>query len=311
MNKYLSISIPTFNRPNILDASLKILVPQARDHHVPIYISDDSNNHETQKVINKYIKQYKFLFYNHNNTSLGHDKNIIQSLLEKETKYIWLLGDSTLIADNAIGEIINLIQRYSPNIIVCNSRDRTLDCESELIQNKDYALENFGWHTTLTGTTIYSQKSTLSARYLDLKEFKNFPHIGIIFRSLIDECSFYWESKQLIWSHKDKESYWSKNIFETFITDFYRAIFFLPEQYPLELKAKITPIHSIKSRIFDSKSLLVLRSENIFNIIKFRKFFNALKLNSNTNVIIIFLIAILPISILKFLRIFFRKSLKS
>lgn len=311
MNKYLSISIPTFNRPSILDASLQILISEAREHHVPIYISDDSNNHETEKVIQKYTKQYKFLFYNQNSPSLGHDKNIIKSLLEKETEYVWLLGDSTLIADNAITEVINIIQRCSPNIIVCNSRDRTLDCESELIQNKDHALENFGWHTTLTGTTIYSKKSILSIRNLDLKEFKNFPHIGIIFKSLIDECSFYWESKQLIWSHKDKESYWSKNIFETFITDFYRAVFFLPNEYSFEIKSNVTPIHSIKSKIFDAKSLLVLRSENIFNISKYRKFNKALRTNSNTNILIIFFIAILPITILKFLRIFFRKSLKS
>ncbi len=311
MNSKIAISIPTFNRPQILESNLKSLLLQVKEFSIPIYISDDSSNDETKKIISKYIKEYEFLFYKQNIPSLGHDKNIIESLLNKRTEYVWLLGDSTLIADGAINQILKIIERHSPNIIVCNSRDRVLEIESEHVRNKDNALERFGWHTTLTGTTIYTQKSISSIEELDLNEFKNFPHIGIIFKSLIDNCSFYWESKQLVESHKDKQSYWSKNIFETFITDFYRAIFFLPEQYPLELKAKITPIHSIKSRIFDSKSLLVLRSENIFNIIKFRKFFNALQLNSNTNVIIIFLIAILPISILKFLRIFFRKSLKS
>ena len=311
MNSELAISIPTFNRPKILESSLQTLLLQVKEFSIPIYISDDSSNDETKKIVKQYTEEYKFLFYKRNKPSLGHDNNIIESLLDKKTEYVWLLGDSTLIADGAINQIFEIIQINSPSIIVCNSRDRVLEIESEHIRNKDHALENFGWHTTLTGTTIYTQQSISSIKQIDLKEFKNFPHIGIIFKSLIEDCSFYWESKQLVESHKDKKSYWTNNIFETFITDFYRAIFFLPEQYPIDLKAKITPIHSIRSKIFDSKSLLVMRSENIFNISKFRKFFNALQSNSNTNIFIIFLIAILPISILKFLRIFFRKSLKS
>lgn len=311
MNLHLSISIPTFNRPQILQSNLKSLLNQVKEHEIPIYISDDSTNNKTKDIIRKYMNEYDFLFYKQNNPSLGHDSNIVQSLLNKSSEYVWLLGDSTVIADGAINQVIKIIRSFSPNIIVCNSRDRILDIKSEHIKDKDYALESFGWHTTLTGTTIYNKNVISKIQTLDLNEFKNFPHIGIIFQSLIDNCSFYWESKQLVWSHKDKQSYWSSNIFETFIIDFYRAIFFLPEQYSMELKMKIAPIHSIKSRIFDSKSLLVLRSENIFNYSKYRKFYNALKSNSSTNILIIFLIAIFPISVLKVIRIFFRKSLKA
>ena len=56
MNSQLSISIPTFNRPKILESNLNILIPQAETYSVPIYISDDSSNNETKMIIKKALE---------------------------------------------------------------------------------------------------------------------------------------------------------------------------------------------------------------------------------------------------------------
>ena len=40
--------------------------------------------------------------------------------------------------------------------------------------DKDYILEKFGWHNTLTGTTIYSKNALSFAQNLDLLECKTF-----------------------------------------------------------------------------------------------------------------------------------------
>ena len=74
-----------------------------------LYISDDSNNKETKTIIED-MKNYNFLYYKHNLPSLGHDKNIVSCLSNKEFKYIWLMGDSMSISDNAIKNILKIIK---------------------------------------------------------------------------------------------------------------------------------------------------------------------------------------------------------
>ena len=56
------------------------------------------------------MKKYNFLNYKHNLPSLGHDKNIVSCLSNKKFKYIWLMGDSMSISDNAIKNILDIIE---------------------------------------------------------------------------------------------------------------------------------------------------------------------------------------------------------
>lgn len=309
MNNKLAISIPTYNRTEILKSNLKNIISQAKIFDIPIYILDDSNNIHTSEMVKSYREEYDLLFYCHNNPSLGHDKNIIACLSLKQTEYIWLIGDSICITENSIKRVLSIIEKESPRIISCNTRDRQLKKESNHLYDKDYVLETFGWHNTLTGTTIYNKNTLQFIHELDLLECKNFPHISIIFNALNEKCSFYWENKPLIYAHKDKKSYWAENIFETFIDDFSRAIFYLPSGYSNYLKSKVIPIHSFNTKIFDLKSLLILRTENIFDFEKFKKYYKTFKINSRSNIFLIFLISISPKWILKSIRSILREVL--
>jgi glycosyltransferase involved in cell wall biosynthesis len=309
MNKQLAISIPTYNRTEILKSNLVSIINQAKRFNIPIYISDDSDNNRTHEMIKSYIKDYQFLFYTHNSPSLRHDKNIISCLSSIETNYIWLIGDSISLSENALFQVLSIIESESPTIISCNSKDRIVNIESKHITDKDYVLENFGWHNTLTGTTIYSNRSLNNLMNMDLLECKNFPQIAIIFNALNRGCSFYWEKEPLIYAHKDKKSYWAENIFETFIDDFSRTIFYLPSDYSNKLKAKVIPMHSLKAKIFDLKSLLILRTENIYDFNKFKKYYKTFKKNSSTHLFLIFIISVLPRVILKPIRAILRMAL--
>ena len=85
------------------------------------------------------------------------------------------MGDSMSISDNALKNILNIIKLESPNIISCGAENRSIGIESGHIYDKDYILEKFGWHNTLTGTTIYSKDALSFVENLDLLECKNFP----------------------------------------------------------------------------------------------------------------------------------------
>ncbi len=298
MNKQLAISILTFNRTEILKNNLISLIREAKRFNIPIYISDDSDNSLTTKMIKSLKQDYQYLFYTKNNPSLGHDKNIISCLSSIETDYIWLIGDSIIINDNAISKVLNLIEKESPTIISCNCENRIIEIESSHIVDKDYVLENFAWHNTVTGTTIYSKKSLNNIKNLDLLECKNFPQISIIFNALNKDCSFYWINEPLISANKEKKSYWHQNIFETFIDDLSQCIFYLPLDYSNNLKAKVVPMHALKAKIFDLSSLLMLRSQNILNFKKFKKYYKTFRNTSRTNLLLILIISIIPKSIL-------------
>ena len=77
MNKQLAISIPTFNRTEILKNNLISLIREAKRFDIPIYISDDSDDSLTTKMIKSLKQDYQYLFYTKNNPSLGHDKNTL------------------------------------------------------------------------------------------------------------------------------------------------------------------------------------------------------------------------------------------
>ena len=119
--------------------------------------------------------------YSQNIPSLGHDRNIVSCLSNKEYEYIWLMGDSMSISDNAIKIILDIIEIESPNIISCGAENRSIDIDSSHMYDKDYILEKFVG-ITLTGTTIYSKDALSSVQDLDLLECKNFPQISIILK---------------------------------------------------------------------------------------------------------------------------------
>ena len=62
-NTKLAIAIPTFERAEIVDASIRSLISEIKDYSIPIYISDNSPDNKTETVIYELKKQYEFIYY--------------------------------------------------------------------------------------------------------------------------------------------------------------------------------------------------------------------------------------------------------
>ena len=65
-NKRLSIAIPSFNRADILKSNILMMLPEIKKFSIQIFISDDSNNDETQNMINEIQVEYESIFYSRN-----------------------------------------------------------------------------------------------------------------------------------------------------------------------------------------------------------------------------------------------------
>tara|TARA_B100000575_G_scaffold286463_1_gene283273 strand:+ start:245 stop:1234 length:990 start_codon:yes stop_codon:yes gene_type:complete len=302
-NKNLSICIPTFNRPDLLKKNLLLMLPEINKFYVSIYISDDSSNNETSEMINYIQKKYKYLFYIRNKPSLGHDKNFLHSLTLPETEYVWLLGDSIFLKKDAIRSILKVINQYKPDIIGVNALHRDLDINSAYYNNCHSVLNDFGWHLTLTGASIYSKMVISNIKEIELHNCKNFPQISLIFNSLSKRCSFYWLNNKLIFTGRTNKdySYWLNNVFQVFIDDFSKSVCNLPRCYRDIDKEKVIVNHSLKTKLFALKNLLQFRILDIYNYKSYRKYSRKLVIYSRLSNLSLIFIAFMPKFIIGFL----------
>lgn len=109
MNEVLSICIPTFNREKYLKQCLEYVVPQAKKYDVPIYISDNNSNDGTSLLVNNMKLFYDNIFYEKQSFNIGIDKNMMNVIKMSKTKYSWWLGDDDIIENDAISEVLKIL----------------------------------------------------------------------------------------------------------------------------------------------------------------------------------------------------------
>ena len=298
-NKSLSLVIPTFNRPEILKENILLMLPDIQIFSIPIYVSDDSSNNHTKDMIFELQKRYEYLFYYKNIPSLGHDKNIFSTLKLAETEYVWLLGDALILKAGAIKNILKIVTKFRPEIIAVNAVNRDLSINSDFYDDKNKVLNEFGWHLTLTGATIYSRTALSAIDKIVNGVHKNFPQVTLIFNHLSVSCSFYWVNERWIYSNGKKTSYWVKDIFQIFIDDWSNVIRNLQGCYDDGVKEKVIIKHSQKAKVFTLKSLAESRSKNVYNIHVFRAYSKLLAKHSGLRIIVLVMIAIVPKTVLR------------
>ncbi|MBT4958434.1 MAG: hypothetical protein HON33_00515, partial [Flavobacteriaceae bacterium] len=117
-----------------------------------------------------------------------------------------------------------------------------------------------------------------------LNKFKNFPHLGLIFSKIYLRDIRIKIFKKPVISSFNKKSYWLKNIFNVFLIDLSNSINNLP-YYKNESKIAAVRNHSNYSKIFNFISLLILKSENYYNLKTFLRYKKNLKQFTNYNLI--------------------------
>lgn len=307
-NRLLAIAIPTYNRAEILIENILYMLPEIKKYSVPIYISDDSTNKETEKKLADLKLKYPYIYYWRNDPSLGHDSNCFNTLLMPLEKYIWYLGDSMIIQYGGIQRILEIIEHYHPDFISVNAVSRNFDIRSQLYTDGNLVLRDLGWHLTMTGATIYS-KSVIEPKTLPvLSKCKNFPQTAIIFNRFVSKrLCLYWVNERLIFANVNKKSYWEKKVFKIFFTDWIDCINNLDSVYTDENKQTAIISHSRKSGIFDFRGLVSYRYKGFFGVKEYVKYFQMLKKHSKVNFLIIAFIVIIPRFLYSAVLYFFKK----
>ncbi len=307
-NNLISITIPTYNRAQFLDACLEYHIPLARMHNVKIFISDNASDDNTEDVVKRRCSEYPLIFYTRNQVNVGPDVGFEKALKLADTGYVWLLGDTYKIPEKGLDYLVNLLTSGSViyNLIVFNLRGRVKDTISQDYTNPNKLLSDIGWHMTCLSTLVYRVDMIRECnfkRYLDT----NFIQTGIIFEYLgSHEHHVHWNrdmSVEAISIDGLKKTSWEEYRFEVWLERWSNFIFSLPPIFFLSSKIKAIKDHGVKTKVFSIKKLLVMRFHNRLNLSVYKKYHHIMPLTiSHPRSLIILFISILPIFVVKFIK---------
>lgn len=257
----LALAIPTYGRPEIVAENLAIMADEARRLGVPIYLSDDSPDDRTEQV----AKRYRDLVtYRRNAPGLGHDRNVLDTLLWPDAEYVWLLGDSlrprpgvlTAIIDSLADEDFTCINATNPH----DSPLGPVDGEGV-----PQFLREFVWHQTLTGATIFHRRVLDWARDAQPPIYRNFPQLSVIlgFCSTQPVRIAWWEKPAILIAPKN-ESYWLNRALDVFVGDWATIIEAHAPLFGHEHVNAVIRSHSQRTNLFSPSFLARLRLKGAF-----------------------------------------------
>lgn len=109
MTSHLTVTIPTFNRPDYIQRQVRSVLRQLRDN-VELVVYDNCSDIPVSTLFSdEELKRFKI---NRGNVNIGGDANICKCLLENSNGWVWLLGDDDKISDDAIEIILNIIEKH-------------------------------------------------------------------------------------------------------------------------------------------------------------------------------------------------------
>ena len=116
MSKLLTISIPTYNRAQVLDRQLTWLASEILGYEddCEIIISDNCSTDKTQEILEKWrsaLAPRISFTYHSNEENIGEMANIVSCLRKATGKFVWSLGDDDSVQNGTVGYLLSKIQR--------------------------------------------------------------------------------------------------------------------------------------------------------------------------------------------------------
>lgn len=105
-NPYLSVAIPTYNRRVELIECLRSIVPQAKQHAIRIYISDNASKYDVAEVVEVFRKEYPLIYYTRNVENVGLDANVRKVISMGESSYVWVFSDDDVMVSGALDKVL-------------------------------------------------------------------------------------------------------------------------------------------------------------------------------------------------------------
>lgn len=160
MNPWLTIVIPTYNRPSALTRTLAAVLPQMQEG-VALIIVDNHSDTPVETGVRPLLETHPRADVRvvRNSVNIGGNANILRAFEIADTRWLWILGDD----DNPRPDAISLIRaetEAAPDAVFLNfatdlvSPPRTRMTEGAGLQGFVQALDHYG-NTLLISASIY------------------------------------------------------------------------------------------------------------------------------------------------------------
>ena len=298
-NKLLSITVPTFNRAEILDYFLSVNIPKLAAYNIQIFISDNASTDNTNEIVLKWIRIYPYLKYYKNEVNVGMDRNFELALNYSDSEYTWLFGDTYILPDDGISLIISKIESHSERFdaIIVNLKNRVNGTQPTVYSNSNCLLSDLGWHVTCISCNIFKKDLIDSANFQRYYS-TDLAHVGVLFEYIATKTfSVLWEPNIVVQSSPVKSKVansWFPQVFEIWLIKWPNLIYSLPVKYELSSKIKCISDHNVKSKLMSFSGLLNLRALGILDTRAYQRYSNVFPISVSVSRPVVFLIAMTP-----------------
>ncbi|MGE0114269.1 MAG: glycosyltransferase family 2 protein [Steroidobacteraceae bacterium] len=118
--KKLSICIPTYRRPALLERCILSAIESAGDRPVDIVVADDAISDANVQVMQRLVDTYPFVHWHRNDLNLGIDDNIQHAVNLCITDYAWLVGEDDVFLPDAVASMHDLLQTLDAPFVFAN-----------------------------------------------------------------------------------------------------------------------------------------------------------------------------------------------
>lgn len=173
-NAILSICIPTWNRANILQHSLRSIEAQIKEidsSELELFVSDNCSDDNTQEVVKDFIQKGLPITYNRNKKNLGASGNFVRCMQWASGKYILLLGDDDILRPGSIKFLLDILRHKDYGLVhIHNNKNFLSGKETKVYDNVDEFIKSVSYFYTFVSGNIF-RKDIVSE--IDEKKYLN------------------------------------------------------------------------------------------------------------------------------------------
>jgi glycosyltransferase involved in cell wall biosynthesis len=312
-SKDLIIVVPTFNRKKVLKKWLESHVQLMLSKKIRVHIQDNCSTDGTKTLINDWKNQYKNISFEINKKNI-EEKTLETALNNCNSKFVWLIGDSYQINEKLLEKVISKIKIHSPLFFIINLNNKIKLLEDSYV-DANFTCENLSGVLSCISCGIYNKSILGQIKFEKHKVRIQFSQTVYILNKLkFLKAKAYWISSSIYMlpNIEKLRKNWAKDpqqVFEVGSKNWIQSIDSLIG-YSFESKQKAFKKFSEITNLFNWKGGLWLRSQNLLTIKKIAIYSNYLEKSNGKQYIILYVIALIPVFILRLLKKLYDKCLK-
>jgi len=239
MSATLSFCIPTRNFGAFIGQTLDSIVRQATDS-VEIVVVDGASSDNTPKVVRDVQRSFPRLKYHRSEVNRGVDRDLARAVELAEGDYCWLMSSDDVLRSNAIGRMLDEIQR-GHDLYLCNRTEcdfalsaiRSVPWLSEVCGDREFALtsasglmEYLGAARSLGALFSYISSLVVSRKRWDAVALNatvwgtNYAHVFRIMSCLRQQGTLRYISEPLVMCRGRNDSFAGKGLAGRLMLDF-------------------------------------------------------------------------------------------